>query len=191
MTRKFSERDRYDGLDLGPESVVLDIGAHTGTFAREIARIYNCFVYAFEPVPQFFSACFASCGNNPKIVLSKSAIGACASTKRFGVKGDMSGLFCGEPNESINVDVRDFKEVFESLGGRCDLAKINVEGSEFDILERAIEIGAIPHIKSISAQFHTVVPDYERRHDAIRAALEKTHDLEYDEPFIWTGWKRR
>lgn len=189
----FREELRYL-CPLNRDSIVLDVGAHKGDFTAEINRRYNSTIFAYEPVPEFFAVCAKRFWGNPKIRVMNYALGIADGVARFGVKGDMSGQFCTSPNEFAEVTMRDFIDVscdiLAEFSG-IDLLKINAEGAEYDMLEAANTRGLNQYINRISVQFHTVAPDYKRRHAAIRASLAETHDLEYDEPFIWTGWVRR
>ncbi len=190
--QKFHEDLRYSLDHLTPESVVLDVGAFEGRWAAEINRKYGCTVHAFEPVPEFFNNCVRRFDGNPKIRMWPFGLGNSDRNERFGIKGDMSGAHCTSPNESVDVVVRDVVDFFRShIVSRCHAAKINAEGSEYEILEALIDAGLIHLFDHISTQFHTCAPDYEMRHNLIRLQLEQTHDLAYDEKFVWTAWDLR
>lgn len=190
--KTFYESLRYEIDGLTPDSIVMDVGAHKGAFAAEIVRRYGCTVHCYEPVPEFFNILCARFRDNANIRMWPYALGWADGIIKLGVKGDMSGQFCTSPNETIEVPMRHFGDVFRKvIGRRCALLKINAEGGEYEILQSAIENDLIDDFDHISVQFHTVRPDYESLHAEIRSEIAKTHDLEYDEPFIWTGWKRR
>ncbi len=188
----FHEDLRYELPHLTPESVVLDVGAHEGKWAAEINRKYGCTVHVYEPVPEFFNNCVRRFDGNPKIRLWPYGLGNSTRKQRIGVKGDQSGEFCTSPNETIDIAVREFADVYRSvIDTPIGALKINAEGAEYEILESMLDHHLMPYFEHISVQFHTCAPDYELRHDLIRRRMEQTHDLAYDAPYIWTAWDLR
>ena len=67
--------------------------------------------------------------------------------------------------------------------------KINVEGCEYEILNRLISTGLISIIDNIQVQFHNFVEDSKSLKDKISRDLIKTHRLTYQYEFIWENWK--
>lgn len=190
----FEERDRYVGYNLTPDDVVFDVGCYEGNWSAQIFKDYGCRIHAFEPVPEFYNRCVRRFANNDRIRLWPFALGASNRSETFGVKGDMSGIFCDSPNEYLQVPVRDIDSVLENLMGEFDqvaLLKLNCEGAEYEILERLLGLGLEKRFTHLQVQFHRVGRDFQRRHDLIREAIAVTHQLTYDEPFIWTGWSLR
>lgn len=90
------------------------------------------------------------------------------------------------------VVIRSIKDVFEELDiTEIDLMKLNIEGSEYDVLECMIEHGLHTKVKNIQVQFHRLTENYEARYRAIQAALSKTHQLTYEFTYIWENWERK
>jgi hypothetical protein len=67
--------------------------------------------------------------------------------------------------------------------------KLNIEGAEYDVLDRLATAGVLPRIRSLVIQFHRVVPESDRRRDMIQAKLAQTHHLVFDYPFVWERWE--
>jgi len=67
--------------------------------------------------------------------------------------------------------------------------KINIEGSEYDLLEHLLETNYVKIIKNIQVQFHDFVPNAEKRMKRIQEKLQKTHYLTYQYPFVWENWR--
>ena len=72
-----------------------------------------------------------------------------------------------------------------------DLMKINIEGGEYDGLDKLVGTGLIKGIKSIQVQFHDFVPDAEKRVKDIHDKLQVTHIPTYQYEFVWENWQRR
>lgn len=189
--KTFEESDRLN-LPLTADSVVLDIGAHEGWFTGELVNRFGCWIHAFEPVHDFSSACAVRFSNNPKVKIWPFALGDKTGVVDMGVKGDLTGAFCQDPNKKQFVSMLDVVEALALCSiGRIDYATINCEGGEYALLERMIETGIIKRIPHLSVQFHTVVPDYQARMERIIERLKETHDHVYGSPFVWDGFTLR
>jgi hypothetical protein len=75
--------------------------------------------------------------------------------------------------------------------GEIDLMKINIEGGEYDLLDRIVNTGVVKQIKNIQVQFHDFVPNAEKRMPNIQEKLSLTHELTYQYLFVWENWKRK
>ena len=71
-----------------------------------------------------------------------------------------------------------------------DLIKINIEGGEFELLERMFEQGLVAKCKNIQIQFHDFFPEAKSLRQDIRERLKETHHLTYDYYFVWENWER-
>jgi FkbM family methyltransferase len=187
--KPFDERYRFD-LPLNENSVVLDIGSHEGWFAGEIWHRYKCNIHAFEPCERFRQQLSLRFVKEPKVRIYQYALGAKDDSIRLGVKGDMTGAFCTDPNDYEVVQIKDVVPVLDGIG-EVDVVSMNCEGGEYAILERLLDAGMIRLIKHLSVQTHTVVPNYEARCAAIFKRLKKTHDHVYGSPFVWDGFTLR
>jgi hypothetical protein len=93
---------------------------------------------------------------------------------------------------AVDVTIVDVAGAFDELGlDRIDLLKLNIEGGEYDVLDRLHETGRLPRIDQILVQFHEWHPHAHRRRRAIRAALRDTHVEEWDYPWVWERWRLR
>ena len=72
-----------------------------------------------------------------------------------------------------------------------DLMKINIEGGEYDVLERMIETGLVQDVRNIQVQFHDFVPQAKSRMNEIQDKLKSTHFLTYQYEFVWENWERQ
>ncbi len=70
-----------------------------------------------------------------------------------------------------------------------DLMKLNIEGAEFDLLDRLIAKKLHKKVTDIQIQFHKIDDKSEERRNKIREKLSKTHDCTWNYPFVWENWK--
>ena len=68
---------------------------------------------------------------------------------------------------------------------------MNIEGSEYELLERIIEIDFIRNIDNLLIQFHNFFSDSRSRMDNIQKHLSKTHRLTFQYEFIWENWTKK
>lgn len=188
--KPFEESDRLN-YDLSPDSVVMDIGVHEGWFTGELNNKFHCQIIGFEPVTRFYKKAVLKFKDCPNIKIYEVALGAENRDIAMGVKGDLTGAFCKEPNNLEMVGMWDIAGFMAGQEKDVSLACINCEGGEYDLLERMLDTGIITRFDNISVQMHTVVPDYEERMEMIFSWLDETHDHVYGAPFIWDGFTLR
>lgn len=181
--KPFTEEMRYD-YPLTADSLVIDIGSYKGEFARKIGQS-GCRVIGFEPIKEFWDEAIQN--QSPTTTIYNFALGGKTDYVPFFVRNNSTGRYMESEEirlcSVIDVDTMDFEDI--------DLMKLNVEGSEFDILERMIETGMHKNVDNLQIQFHVVIPDAVERRDKIRKSLSVTHSITYDEPWTWENWKRK
>src|SRR5262249_4318827 len=113
--------------DLGPESVVVDLGGYEGQWTSDIAAMYACYVHTFEPVPQFADYIRNRFARNPKI--SVYEFGLAGSTRLEQITLDRDGTSLYRPGlmkQTIRLErAVDFLQ--EQQIYPVDLMKINIE----------------------------------------------------------------
>jgi FkbM family methyltransferase len=188
--KTFSEELRYAFTDIGPNSTIVNIGGHTGNFARLMCEKYDCHALVFEPMRFYYEQAVKTLAPYKKAQVFQLAIGDQNRDDTFFSKGDMSGKFADGPPESVNV--RDVAEMFAEFNlHECQLFECNCEGSEFSILERMLETDLVRRCVHVQIQPHACVPDFEARWAAIERRMEDTHALAYRAPWVWVGWDRK
>jgi FkbM family methyltransferase len=181
---------RFD-YPLTCESTVFDIGGYQGHFSREIVARYDPRVYVFEPVPQFYQELVAQFERNPKVRICNYGLSNQDSISQMTVAGDGSTIYM-IGDRRTGVRLRDVQAVVRELGiSQIDLVKINIEGGEYVLLRRMLETGLVSICQHILIQFHEFYPDARKLRSEIRTALQRTHVITYDYPFVWENWRRR
>jgi hypothetical protein len=119
------------------------------------------------------------------------AVGVSASQKDsvIHLAADSSSTFRSD-GESKPISLIDASELCNHCGhNRIDLIKINIEGEEYDVLDRLIEVGLIRSFRNIQVQFHDFVPDAVERMKAIQNKLRLSHRITYQYEFVWENWE--
>lgn len=166
-------------------SLVFDIGGFRGDWAREIDKLYGCRINVYEPIASFAKEISEEFENNPNIKVYAYGLGSKKRQEKISIDNEASSVFkSGNQVETILI-----KDVFESIGSKIvDLMKMNIEGGEYELLNRLVASGQIQQIKHIQIQFHDFVRNAEKRYKSIYTKLSRTHHLTYHYPFIWESW---
>ena len=188
---EFREDLRYE-YPLTAGSIVFDVGAYQGTFTREIAARYDCYVYAFEPVRQFAETVGRLATD--RIQVLPYGLGPRSRRTLINVRGDESGFHLDAPTK-VPALVRAITVVLVELAvQRIDLFKINIEGDEYALLDHMLDTGLLSRVEHLQVQFHKygagpLGPEIRRA--KIRDRLAATHDEKWCFPFCWESWSKR
>jgi len=178
---------------LTTDSVVLDIGGYEGQWASDIFSRYLCSVHLFEPVPHFADRISHRFRNNPSIQVHRFGLSATDREEPFSVGGHASSaLRTVGSADPINVVFACGARVLKQLGIHdIALAKINIEGGEYELLQHFIDTAIVKHIGDLQIQFHDFVPEAEVKMSKLQDQLRATHYLTYQYKFIWENWRRK
>lgn len=187
-----AEGDRVlrTNYDLNDKSIVFDIGGFCGTWATDIFCMHGSNILIFEPVPHFYDTIKYKFSNNNKVKLFNYGLSESDQTIEMEVKGDASSIYKNTGGNFIEVKMVDIANHLSEYE-KIDLMKINIEGGEYDLLDRIIELDATNKIENIQVQFHNFVPDCKNRRNNIRDKLKLTHEITYEFEFVWENWKKK
>lgn len=174
---------------LNKSSVVYDVGGYLGEWATPIWDKYRCRIEIFEPVGSFVTVLEDLFKANEKISIHPFGLAGKTKSTTIQLEDASSSTFKkGHKNEIIKlVKASDF--IAENQEPRIDLIKINIEGGEYELLDNLIESGDIRKIDNIQVQFHIFVPNAPEKRFELQKRLSRTHNLIYNYPFIWEGWR--
>ena len=175
---------------LTAESVVFDVGGYFGDWSSEISRRHDPRIFIFEPVPEHYSRIVERFRRNRKVKVFDYGLSSQNSTTRIFLANDGSSAY-RQAKTSVQARFRDICEVVrENHLARIDLIKINIEGGEFELLDRMIQTDLVAICNDIQVQFHDFYPDAPSLRLRIRAQLARTHALTYEYCFVWENWHR-
>lgn len=175
--------------DLNESSLVIDAGGFEGQWSSDIFARYCCTIHLFEPIHLFAEVAKKRFLKNPKIIVHEQGLYSTTTKKMINIDKSASSIFKAG-NDSVEIDLVGIEDLFSSEKiQKVDLMEINIEGAEYDLLDRMIETGIVKKIVNIQVQFHNFYPHAETRMRKIWSDLEKTHKLTYQFPFVWENWK--
>lgn len=180
-------RFRYD-YDLGNDSFVMDLGGYEGQWTSDIYSRYRCRIAIFEPVAAFAASIRQRFHQNDDIEVFQYGLGGFSKTEMIYLWGAGTSAYRkrsdGEEIRIIDVETWFDEHQVDSV----QLMKINIEGGEFELLERLLETGTISRVENIQVQFHNIAVESTRRMEHIQRGMEKTHEPTYQYKFVWENW---
>ena len=179
--------------DLNEESVVFDVGGYEGQWASDIFARYRCPVFVFEPVISFASHISERFIKNNKIQVYPFGLAGASRSEEIHISADGSSVF-GKSKKKEQIELFDVKNWIETnlkTDQNIDLMKINIEGGEYELLDRLIETQLINRIQNIQVQFHLVSQNSISHMERIQGSLMETHEPIYQYKFVWESWRRK
>jgi FkbM family methyltransferase len=179
---------------LTPDSIVLDIGGFRGDFASQISNKYKSTIHIFEPIKSQAAGIAARFKDNDKVFVHPIGVGGKSEDITIYIPEgkDEATMHPGDSKiaSEENIKVVDVAEVFKNIDAdHIDLMKLNIEGAEFDLLDRLIAKKLHKKVTDIQIQFHKIDNTSEERRDNIREKLSETHECTYNFTFVWENWK--
>ena len=175
--------------DLNENSIVFDLGFYMGDFTEKIINKYDCFVYGYEPIKRYYDISVHKFQNNPKIKIFNYGLGNCTEIVKIVDSADSSSIYQEALDDFEVVNIIDISDEISNLKiKKIDLMKINIEGSEYTLLDRMIKSGIIGIVDNLQIQFHKE-HETEITRDYIQSHLKNTHNLTYNYTYVWENWK--
>lgn len=173
--------------------LVIDAGGYEGEWTARMLARYGCAAEVYEPVPDQASHCRRLFERNALVRVHAAGLGGSARSARFSLAATGSSEFLGNSREHVvEAEVVDIAAAMAELGTQSVAClKLNIEGGEYEVLERLLETGGIARCTSLLVQFHRQPPGWERRREAITEGLRATHDQAWCYPMVWEKWVLR
>jgi len=188
------ESKKIDFPGLNSNSIVLDAGGWRGDWASDIYSRYKPTIHVFEPVQEYAQFISKRFEMNSQIIVHSYGLGAMDQKMPIYIGREGSSIFMNKNTSSLvsEIEICDVYKYFEEKHlDRIDLFKINIEGGEYDLLDRVFEKKLHTSINRFLIQFHDFVEDAVVRRNEVRAKLAETHDLLFDYPFVWEYWMQK
>mgnify|MGYP001233253037 CR=1 FL=1 len=140
-------------ININNTSKVLDAGAYKGEFADEILKKFGSHLILYEPLESEFNYLKKKYQYNLQVELQNLAISNTNNYKFLTVDNNNSSLSDVKINKSIKIKCENVIDIFDKLKS-IDLIKMNIEGSEYEILNEIINKNYLTKCKYYLIQFH-------------------------------------
>lgn len=183
--------DSFNWTMLTPDSLVLEVGAYQGRWAKEICRKYNPRLYAFEPARWAYDICKAELADYPNAHVFNFGLGKVNDILPMGEYETDGCSFLKNSRVQGGVGaIREIVRVFERLKiERVDLMLMNIEGYEYVLLPYMIETGLLDKVDTLMVQFHDFAADI-AAHERLIMSIEKTHKVLWDYGTTLKAWEK-
>ena len=172
------------GAPIDAAGLVLDVGGYQGDFTAEVSWRFGARCLIVEPVPAFAAALRVRFAANARVRLLEAALGAGAGEVELELAADGTSAFGEKGGGTVRARMLDAAALV-AAESPVALLKLNIEGAEFDVLDRLQASGLLPGIRSVLVQYHRVAGDSPARRDRQRTALSATHREVFCFPFVW------
>jgi FkbM family methyltransferase len=151
---------------LNEDSVVYSLGiGHDVSFDLSVIHRYQNKVFAYDPTPKSIDWVSVNV-REPRFIFQPIAVGPCDGVldlfepDRASADQVSASVFkTSEATSSFAVPCQSFKTMLDSNGHvSCDVLKMDVEGSEYAILQQLCTTGTIHQIKQLLVEFHHFLP---------------------------------
>lgn len=170
---------------LKPGEVAIDCGANVGKYT-ELLAAGGATVHAFEPDPYCLGVLQQKFAGHGNVVIHATAAGASNREARLyrtrdfdhdpRVQSQGSSLHASkknvDPDAYLQVRQVDLAEFILSLEKRVAILKMDIEGSEVDVIERLLQSGASERVDLMFAETHEAkIPELGERTAELRAQI--------------------
>ena len=128
--------------NLNESSVFFDVGGFEGKFTEKILNEFDCKSYIFEPHPVYFKILKDKYIKNENVKVFEYGLGKI--NQKLYLTDESSGSRIVDYKAEYKISIKDINEVIDVLGiVKIDLLKLNIEGSEYELLDHLIDTGTI------------------------------------------------
>ena len=175
--------------ELDEKSIFFELGGFDGTYTKLILQKFNPQSYIFEPSEKYFKILNNTIKkNNVKIY----NFGLSNENKQAFLNHKEDQSYIGD-NKIIKGEKVELKKLSEFVKKenipKIDLININIEGSEYEVLDEIINSGLINNIDNLQIQFHKNIKNYRIKRKNIINRLSNTHNLLWSYKFVWERWE--
>jgi FkbM family methyltransferase len=153
-------------------SVVVDLGANIGSFTKRVYSTFGCFIYAVEPVPQFFLKIQA----DEKVKKFNYCIAGKTEPVLLNIPLDECASLYQQDDDKLNRSVITQGITFgHFLSGQnirsVDLLKVDIEGAELDLFA-SLQVENLHMIKQVTIEFHDFLwPEMHEQVESLKRKL--------------------
>lgn len=177
-------------INIDSNQLVLDIGGYKGEWTSQIFLKYGCKSIIYEPSQSFAEICINKFKLNPSIQVICAGVGGENRKAKFSKAEDGTSEHLENKINIFEAEIIDIASIIKSYPVQVGCIKINIEGGEYELLERLISTGNISSVKNLLIQFHKQPEGYEVRYNSIIENLRKTHSCAWSFHMVWEYWIR-
>ena len=145
-------------------------------------------IVVMEPIHDFSDFIRTRFENRENVIVLPFGAASTNGKRTLSISGEKSSEFSLLPL-SESVDATDISQVVSDYGP-FHVMEVNIEGSEYEVLQRLIETGQIEDLDVLLLQFHEIDASSMTNRDNITKMLTQTHTIRFEYEWIWERWDR-
>ena len=167
---------------------VIVLGGYLGDSVDRYIKLGASTIDVFEPVSEYFEKMADRFKSVSQVNLIDKAAWIRNETLEFWLDSDGTG-FSGRTGTSISVEaIRLSNWLSRQEEGKKYFIEINIEGSEYELLEDLISSGIVNRLATILVQFHNFSPESESQRENIRSKLANSYSEKMNYEWVWEKW---
>ena len=185
----------YSSVPRTEVSRILVFGGYKGDSVEGwLAKNPTATVHVYEPVPEYADV-LGHRFSDTIVTVHTYGVGKKSGQRTFSVMGDATS---GHPgiteassgqHRSASVRFKSAKKAASGWADTIDLAEINIEGGEYELISALADIDILSRITHLFVQFHDVGKDTESLVDEARRQLAQTHVQVWNYDMVWEYWR--
>jgi FkbM family methyltransferase len=175
-------------FNLPDSPIIFDIGGYHGTWI-EVAKKYHpkATIYIFEPVKEFYNIIVSKYELDPNVKIYNFGLSNETKKINISVSKDSSSIYKDGVMEEIQLkNISEF--LIENDIEKVHLAKINIEGEEYNLLDHLIKENDLLKFENYYIQFHNFIEDSVNRRLDIIKHVKSFYDRPINYEFIFECW---
>lgn len=151
-------------------------------------------VHTYEPVREY-AAMLEGRFPESGVAVHTFGVGKSSGSRTFLVMSDATSGHPGitevssTPHETIDVWFESIESAGRDWPERVDIAEINIEGGEYELISALAEAGQLSKIKHVFVQFHDVGQKTDSLVKEARSHLEQSHSQVWCYEMVWEYWR--
>lgn len=180
-------------LGLQPGDRVMDVGGFDGEWAQALYDKYEVMLDIYEPMPAALKTLRERFSGTEGVRIHPVALADRDGKETLSLLGPGSSMIRADErpvDKVITIDLQDVASAFAALDcDQIDLFKINIEGAEYQVLDRMLALGLHKRCRVIMIQYHEFVPKAHSLRKSINASLAQSHKQVWNYDFVWERWE--
>ena len=175
--------------NLDKNSIVFELGGYNGTFSKQILDKFDCKLVIFEPSKEYYDK-LKKIFENKNVQIFNYGLSDFEGSLSLIAEGEKTYLTEILEHDDNIVEVKKLSDFIIQNNFFINLLNINIEGSEYKVLNDLLDTGTIHNIENLQIQFHKNVKNYRKKKRLLKNSLSKTHHLVWKYDYVWESWKK-
>lgn len=176
------------GLGSKQTDRILILGGYTGDSVERFSRAPHSEIIVVEPIDFYFTTLRHTFRNSIRIKILNVGVANSTRSETLYSNGQTTSSFDQSGSPEI-VQLVDILSLLDQIGN-VDILEINIEGDEYEVLQRLIDVQLLSTIRTLIIQFHAIVRNHEELRVLIRKSLRLTHREVFNYHYVWERWDR-